>query len=111
MPVITACTGCQAKLKVADEIVGKTLEWLEHSDDRGKIEQRFKLTIEGQSQKNLLTHRVRHKDGCYRSIAWTIVADQYLIYGTGRDVTAEIEQAEALERSQARIRSDRKTHV
>ena len=50
-------------------------------------------------------NRYRHKDGSIRWIAWVATPEDDLIYAYGRDVSAEREQAEALERSRAGLRA------
>jgi PAS domain S-box-containing protein len=46
-------------------------------------------------------NRFRHKEGGWRWIAWTMSADQGLIYVAGRHVTAEKEAQEALRKAEA----------
>ncbi len=46
-------------------------------------------------------NRFRHKDGTWRWIAWTMTADQGLIYVAGRHATAEKEAHEALRKAEA----------
>jgi PAS domain S-box-containing protein len=48
-----------------------------------------------------MENRFRHKDGSWRWIAWTMTADQGLIYVAGRHVTAEKEAQEALRQAEA----------
>ncbi|MFI5029100.1 MAG: PAS domain-containing protein [Reyranellales bacterium] len=48
-----------------------------------------------------LENRFRHKDGGWRWIAWTLTADQGLIYVAGRHVTAEKEAQAALRKAEA----------
>ena len=48
-----------------------------------------------------MENRFRHKDGGWRWIAWTLTADQGLIYVAGRHVTAEKEAQEALRKAEA----------
>jgi PAS domain S-box-containing protein len=86
-----------------EDIVGKTSAWIEHPSENGEFERALSAT--GSSEANAAVWRFRHCDGTYRSIAWTIVANGERIYATGRDVSAQIAQAAALERTQARIRS------
>jgi PAS domain S-box-containing protein len=45
-----------------------------------------------------LENRFRHKDGSWRWINWTLAAEDGLVYGVGRHVTAEKESAETLRR-------------
>jgi PAS domain S-box-containing protein len=85
------------------DIVGKTSAWSEHPSEKGEFKRALIAT--GRSEANAVVRRFRHRDGTYRSISWTIVANGNRIYATGRDVSAQIAQAAALEQSQARIRS------
>jgi PAS domain S-box-containing protein len=48
-----------------------------------------------------MENRFRHKDGGWRWIAWTLTADQGLIYVAGRHVTAEREAQETLRKAEA----------
>jgi PAS domain S-box-containing protein len=47
-----------------------------------------------------MENRLRHKDGSWRWIQWTMTAENGLIYISGRHVTLEREAAAALERAQ-----------
>ena len=47
-----------------------------------------------------MENRLRHKDGSWRWISWTMTAENGLIYVAGRHVTAEKEAAAALEQAQ-----------
>lgn len=44
--------------------------------------------------------RFRHRDGSYRWFAWTAAFEDGRVYASGRDITLEREQAEALRQSQ-----------
>src|SRR5204863_3050838 len=48
-----------------------------------------------------IENRFRHKDGGWRWIAWTMTADQGLIYVAGRHVTTEKEAQAALRKAEA----------
>jgi PAS domain S-box-containing protein len=65
------------------ELVGKTSEWLLHPDDRQKA--RPELERSGALH---FENRLRHKDGSFRWLSWTAVADSGRIYAVARDVTA-----------------------
>jgi PAS domain-containing protein len=52
--------------------------------------------------------RVRHADGSWRWISWTLVPDGDLFYAVGRDVTQEKEAVEELERAQEALRQSQK---
>jgi len=52
--------------------------------------------------------RYRRKDGGICWISWVAAPDQDLIYGSGRDITAEKEAAQALAASEERLRQSQK---
>jgi PAS domain S-box-containing protein len=52
--------------------------------------------------------RLRHADGSWRWIAWTLVPYDEVFYAVGRDVTAEKEAAAELERAQEALRQSQK---
>ena len=49
--------------------------------------------------------RARHKDGSYRSLSCVAAPESGLVYLSGRDVTAEKEAQEALQKSESRMRA------
>jgi PAS domain S-box-containing protein len=51
-----------------------------------------------------MENRFRHRDGSWRWLAWTMTAEQGLIYIIGRHVTAEKEAAAALHESERQFR-------
>ncbi|MBB3900580.1 PAS domain S-box protein [Methylobacterium brachythecii] len=53
-------------------------------------------------------NRYRHKDDSYRWMSWVAVPEGGLIYATGRHVTAEREQAEALAMAEDALRQSQK---
>ena len=53
-------------------------------------------------------NRYRHKDGSYRWLSWTAVPSDGLIHAVARDVSAEREQAEALEQAEEALRQAQK---
>ena len=55
-----------------------------------------------------MENRFRHKDGSWRWIAWTMTAEQGLIYIIGRHVTAEKEAHAALQRAQEQLAQSQK---
>jgi PAS domain S-box-containing protein len=89
------------------ELLNRTSEWLEHPDDGG---------ITGAQVQKLGTaettvrfeSRFRHKDGSYRWLSWTGVADQDHIYAVARDVTAEKAAAERLKATEEALRQSQK---
>ena len=53
-------------------------------------------------------NRYRHKDGGWRWISWTVVADDDILQGAGRDITDEKTHAEALALAEAQLRQAQK---
>jgi PAS domain S-box-containing protein len=86
------------------DLVGRHFFTIVHPDDVEKTDRARKRLADG----NVLMrydNRIRHRDGSYRWIAWAAIPGDGVLSGVGRDFTAEKEQQEALERSEARLRS------
>ncbi len=56
----------------------------------------------------VVENRYRHKDGGFRWISWVAAPEADLIYASGRHVTAEKEQAEALLKTEEALRQSQK---
>lgn len=88
-----------------DEIRSMHVSELRHPDDAAAaIAGRQRLA--GGVPTVRMENRFRHKNGSWRWIAWTMTADEGLIYVAGRHVTAEKQAAEALretERQRAQL--------
>jgi len=56
----------------------------------------------------IFENRYRHRDGGYRWMAWVAAPDRDLVFATGRDVTAEKAQAEALLKVEEALRQSQK---
>jgi PAS domain S-box-containing protein len=83
-----------------DEVHHQHVDQLRHPDDAEHSRagrQRLAAGVPTVRMEN----RFRHKDGSWRWIAWTMTADQGLIYVAGRDVTAEKEAQAALRKAEA----------
>jgi PAS domain S-box-containing protein len=77
------------------ELLNRTSQWLEHPDDGGIT--RAQVEKLGANETTVrFESRFRHKDGSYRWLSWTGVADRDHIYAVARDVTAEKAAAERL---------------
>jgi PAS domain S-box-containing protein len=77
------------------ELLNRTSQWLEHPDDNGLTHAQVRKL--GASETTVrFESRFRHKDGSYRWLSWTGVADRDHIYAVARDVTAEKAAAERL---------------
>ena len=53
-------------------------------------------------------YRFRHKDGTYRWLAWTAAFEEGRVYASGRDITSEKVQAEALANAEEALRQAQK---
>lgn len=76
-------------------------------DDEAFWSERVRTLSSGQPMLEYQT-RLKTKDGQERLIKWTTVPDADTFYGFGRDVTAEIEAAAALEEAEAALRQAQK---
>jgi PAS domain S-box-containing protein len=89
------------------EVAGMSIFELLHPDDVERTRGGFNLTQQGQPAIRF-PNRYRCKDGSYRWISWVGVPDGGMVYCSGRDITEEREQAEALERAQEALRQSQK---
>ena len=90
-----------------DELVGRPFAGFIHLDDRRATLEAAAKVASGVFEQGF-ENRYRHKDGTYRSICWTWVLDDALIYATGRDLTAEKQQKVALAEVEARLMQSQK---
>lgn len=82
----------------ADQVVGQRFDRFVHPDD---VERTFAVVARATGGLiRQFENRYRHRDGSYRWIAWTAEPHEGLIYGVGRDVTADKEQALALQQAE-----------
>jgi PAS domain S-box-containing protein len=86
------------------DLVGSTLAYLLHPDDRQRSMEAVAQLVEGQAVGRF-DNRYRHRNGSYRTISWTGVLGEGVISAVGRDVTEERARAAALELSEGRMRS------
>jgi PAS domain S-box-containing protein len=82
-----------------DQIKAMHVSELRHPDDTPDSEAGRKMLAEGVSTVRM-ENRLRHKDGSWRWLQWTMTESNGLIYVAGRHVTAEKEQAAALDHAQ-----------
>lgn len=78
-----------------------------HPDDHAAVEALMERLCSGETVERF-EDRVRHADGSWRWISWTLVPDGDLFYAVGRDVTQEKEAVEELERAQEALRQSQK---
>ena len=79
----------------ADEILGKTSEWLEHPDDRQKTRDEVRRLAEGKSTLTF-ENRYRTRAGDYRILSWRAEPFDNRLFCVARDVTREREHELAL---------------
>ena len=87
-----------------DEIRAMHVDELRHPDDTEAALAAHRQLARGAGNLRLET-RLRHRDGSWRWVAWTVSADSGCIYVAGRHVTKEKEAIEALRRSEQQLRS------
>src|SRR6202021_148786 len=89
------------------ELLNRTSQWLEHPDDNGVT--RAEVEKLGARETTVrFESRFRHKDGSYRWLSWTGVADRDHIYAVARDVTAERGAAERLKATEEALLQSQK---
>jgi PAS domain S-box-containing protein len=77
------------------EVASMSIFELLHPDDVERTRGGFELTQQGQPAIRF-PNRYRCKDGSYRWISWVGVPEGGMVYCSGRDISVEVEQAEAL---------------
>jgi PAS domain S-box-containing protein len=88
------------------ELIGRSILEFVHPDDYEPSRE-----ILQKAAASVLPHhenRYRHQDGTYCWIQWAAAPEGDLIYGSGRNVTAEKHQAEALARAEDALRQAQK---
>ena len=85
------------------ELLATPIKTLIHPDDLDSAQEGTRRLAQGETILSF-RHRLRHKDGTYRWIAWKGFAEGDQIYGFGQDVTALVEAERALKASEARYR-------
>jgi PAS domain S-box-containing protein len=89
------------------ELLNRTSEWLEHPDHCDSTRTQLKKLAEHETTVRFES-RFRHRDGSYRWLSWTGVADPNHIYAVARDVTAEKAAAERLKATEEALRQSQK---
>ena len=90
------------------ELLGRTSEWMEHPDDRATMRDWLASIAAGKDTAPRLDTRFRGRSGSYCRFSWTAVAEDGLFYCVARDVTREIEAAEALREAEEALRQAQK---
>lgn len=90
-----------------DELPGSQFLNLVHPDDLASTRAAMHGLEHGSNIPNF-KNRYRHRDGSWRTIAWTAVPDQHFIHAVGRDIQAQVEADEALRLSEEALRQSQK---
>ncbi len=101
-PAFTSILGWQA-----GEVIGQSFLDLVHPDDRETTVRQVSALSAG-AHVFRFENRYRRKDGSYCSLSWTASPDASYIHAIGRDITADIEQAEAMRRAEAALQHAQK---
>jgi PAS domain S-box-containing protein len=78
-----------------------------HPDDHPAVEAMMERLLRGESIDRF-EDRIRHADGSWRWISWTLVPEGDIFYAVGRDVTADRQAAADLEETQVALRQAQK---
>lgn len=90
----------------SSELVGHHVNEFVMPDDHSQTTDAYKLAADG--GRPAIVNRYRHKDGSTRWLSWVAVPAGDMTYATGRDITAEKEQAEALRKTEEQLRQAQK---
>jgi PAS domain S-box-containing protein len=90
-----------------EELVGRTVAWIEHPGDRTNRHRQRAANPPGEAVRRF-NSRIRARSGEYRWISWSVVPSEGRFYSVGRDVTAEMEASLELERAQDALRQAQK---
>jgi PAS domain S-box-containing protein len=89
-----------------DELIGHHVNEFVLPADHDETVGAYELAAHGGQPR--IVNRYRHKDGSTRWISWIAAPAGDLTYATGRDVTVEREQAEALHQAEEQLRQAQK---
>nr|WP_277620989.1 PAS domain-containing protein [Sphingomonas turrisvirgatae] len=78
-----------------------------HPDDHSAVESMMEQLLRGETVERF-EDRLRHADGSWRWISWTLVPEGDVFYAVGRDVTPEKAAAAELEHAQEALRQSQK---
>ncbi|TNC75037.1 response regulator [Rubellimicrobium roseum] len=91
----------------ANQILGRTSEWLEHPDDRARTRAEIAQLAQGRTTL-AFENRFQDRDGRYHDLSWTAVPADGMLYCVARDVTEEKRRAADLEAAQGQLRQAQK---
>ncbi|TWI62658.1 PAS domain S-box-containing protein [Pseudoduganella lurida] len=101
-PAFTAILGWQP-----DDVLGRSFLDLVHPDDRDDTVRQVSALSAGANVFRF-ENRYRRKDGSYTTLSWTASPDAAFIHAIGRDITADIAQAEAMRRTEVALQQAQK---
>ena len=78
-----------------------------HPDDHDAVQEMMERLLRGENVERF-EDRIRHADGGWRWISWTLVPEGDVFYAVGRDVTVERERQAELETAQEALRQSQK---
>jgi PAS domain S-box-containing protein len=91
----------------SETILAREFSQLVHPDDYASVVTVIEKLRGGEAVVGF-EDRLRHADGSWRWISWTLVPADEVFYAVGRDVTAEKQAAAELERAQEALRQSQK---
>jgi PAS domain S-box-containing protein len=71
----------------ADDLIGKTGEWLIHPDDRERSREEL-VRLQGGRPSLYFENRIQCKDGSYRWLSWRAMFYDKSVYAIARDITS-----------------------
>jgi PAS domain S-box-containing protein len=119
-PDILGVLNAEGRFEASNPAWGVTLGWSEdevaatsfldfiHPDDRAASGQAWQDALARDLPALRLENRLRHKDGGWRWLSWVAVSADGKLYCSARDVTAERERQDELERAQEQLRQSQK---
>lgn len=87
-----------------EQMMQHPLTWLVHPDDLPATHEENTRVGQGKVT-NRFVNRMRHRDGSYRWLSWSSVADGGRIYAAARDITSEIAAVDKLAEANRQLRA------
>ncbi|MGB9110233.1 MAG: PAS domain S-box protein, partial [Telluria sp.] len=101
-PAFTATLGWREQ-----DVVGTSFLDLVHPDDVQRTVDQVS-TLSSGAHVFRFENRYRRMDGSYCTLSWTAVPDAQFIHAIGRDITAELQHAEAMRQTEAALQQAQK---
>ena len=90
----------------ADEMIGRSVFGFLVPEDEARAREGLALLADGIGRHT--ENRYRHRDGGFRWLSWVAIAEEGLVYATGRHITAEKEASIELVEVQEALRQSQK---